>query len=1412
MNYRILLLLILFYLTATLAPLAANPIDPTPTVVTGQVDFIGLDTQSVIINQATEKAIVDCSCFNIPEGGSVVFNQLNSNAAILIRITGADHSLLNGTLTANGHVFFVNPAGVTFGANSVIRADVFMAAAGQMSNGDFCNNIQNFSLTGNVENLGSIQTENQVGLFGQQVLNNGEIVSNNGHAIVASGDEVHVRQGGTGLIVEVTDPAMSSRSGTGIKNLGTVDGEEVMFSAGDAFATAIQQSGTVKASKSAKILSDGGVVEVSGEITARNGTGQGGRIEVGGTDMGGTTAPTSSSTSIFESAELDASSDSGKGGHVVVWSDGHTDFEGQADASSNAGQGGHIEVSGKTFSYDSFVEQLRLGAGGHFLLDPTDLTIDATTASGIEEILDGGTDVSLATNALGLDAGDITVKASIQVPINNIRNKGALTLTADRDITVDSGVVIENLQEDFAPGQLVFDFQAGRDINLSGDVLHSGIAGVTGRGTIQMTADGDLNLNNVSIDGNGGSVILSANDITLNGLRSSIVTGLNGENTGLIDLTATGALTFAGGSIQTYGGADVLINANLFTNNTGASAISRFDLSESFFGIRLPNPTDNGTGTNHIYGGLQSGSSALFNVKDPIVTNLLVGDYSFENNSLNPGGWGNNLSPEWQDRDGENDGGSFEEYIDGFVDKGTDHVGMATGYYIWQDTGIAIAANTTYTLTVAAGNRNATHTTEENASIYGLLGGATGLGPQGYANTAAVLNSSLILASGSVDASTFNASLFADGVPLVYTTGATVPSENLVILLGDNSPSGRSHFDNIRLDAVAAVPDPSSMLLDWATIKSDGITKNHYYYHVQPVVKITANNGTKNYGDTFNLLTGGPAVTVNTGNFVQVPPGNPFLQDTTANALDLTGVTTSSDGASIFAGVRNIGYDISAEGAESNNGYLIEYQTGDLTVNRRAITLTANEQEKTYGDQLALDDTVFTTLDKDGDAELPNGEVVTNVTINSATGVDDSTTSDVATYADETEISGPVVGTNGTGDGFLESNYDITYVAGDLTVNRRAAQIIASAQEKDYGDVHDLGDTAFTVVDRDGGALPNGETVNTVTLVSENRIDASTNADVGTYTDNISVTPTSTSDPTITGSANFNQENYTISYGTGDLTVNRRAITLTANAQEKDYGDVHDLGDTAFTTLDKDGDAVLPNGETVFTVTLVDENGIDASTDADVGTYTDNISVTPTITGSANFNQENYTISYGTGDLTVNRRAITLTANEQEKTYGDQLALDDTAFTTLDKDGDAVLPNGEVVTNVSINSATGVGASTTSPVATYADEIVISGPVAGTDGSGDGFLESNYDITYISGDLVIKPYQIIKVEILKDNLNAVYLRVKSMLDVSYTIEVSEDLESWTQLKGFQGTGDIVEITEIAVGRKKTQYYRIKTAE
>ena len=106
------------------------------------------------------------------------------------------------------------------------------------------------------------------------------------------------------------------------------------------------------------------------------------------------------------------------------------------------------------------------------------------------------------------------------------------------------------------------------------------------------------------------------------------------------------------------------------------------------------------------------------------------------------------------------------------------------------------------------------------------------------------------------------------------------------------------------------------------------------------------------------------------------------------------------------------------------------------------------DRRRIYGDELTLDDTAFTTLDKDGDSVLPNGEVITNVLVDTKATVDASTTADVATYENEIEILSPVAGT----DRLETSNYNITYVSGDLTINRRAITLTASGQEKIYGD------------------------------------------------------------------------------------------------------------------------------------------------------------------------------------------------------------------------------------------------------------------------------------------------------------------------------------------------------------------------
>ncbi len=194
---------------------------------------------------------------------------------------------------------------------------------------------------------------------------------------------------------------------------------------------------------------------------------------------------------------------------------------------------------------------------------------------------------------------------------------------------------------------------------------------------------------------------------------------------------------------------------------------------------------------------------------------ITVADPSFESNvggDMAAGGWSNNLSPEWEERGGVDNGDAFEEFIPGFSAEGTDHVGVNLGGYIWQDTGVALQPNTTYTLSLAAGNR-AGQSNVGNVTTYSILAGATNLGVATYATAADVVaDNGLTLATQTVNATTLAAEgTFADAPSLVFTTGAVVPAENVVIFLGADGV-GRSHFDNIRLDA-SPVPEPSTSLL-----------------------------------------------------------------------------------------------------------------------------------------------------------------------------------------------------------------------------------------------------------------------------------------------------------------------------------------------------------------------------------------------------------------------------------------------------------------------------------------------------------------------------------------------------------------------------------------------------------------------
>ena len=136
--------------------------------------------------------------------------------------------------------------------------------------------------------------------------------------------------------------------------------------------------------------------------------------------------------------------------------------------------------------------------------------------------------------------------------------------------------------------------------------------------------------------------------------------------------------------------------------------------------------------------------------------------------------------------------------------------------------------------------------------------------------------------------------------------------------------------------------------------------------------------------------------------------------------------------------------------------------TADITP--ATLTVTANNQSKTYGSTFTFAGTEFAT------SGLVGGETVGSATLSSAGAAN---TAHVAgsPYA--------ITASAATGGTFTPANYTISYVNGALTVNPASLTVTANSQSKTYGQTFAFAGTEFTT-----SGLQNGETVGSATLTS----------------------------------------------------------------------------------------------------------------------------------------------------------------------------------------------------------------------------------------------------------------------------------------------------------------------------------------
>ncbi len=596
-------------------------------VVNGQVSFQQSGYNTTIT--ASDKSIINYSGFDIARPEIVQFIQPGSSASVLNRILSANPTNINGTLLANGRVFFVNPAGVYIGAGARINVNQLVASGLNITNSDFINGQYNFAGgEGAVINSGDISAE-KVYLIGRQVANFGSISCPAGYVVMASGDRVFLGEPGTDVVLEVDAPSLPESAdpieGSGVLNEGTVDaaGGTIVLAAGDIYSQAISNVGSLSASFETgdagqiKLTADGGQVTNTGTIEASGSkggqvamegarVGQFGTVHADGTDSDGGSVDLQASEVVALSSDSLTTANAGTngdGGEVIVYSPGTALFrEGariEVKGGSESGNGGFVEVSGKEHVevYGIADRTAVNGESGMLLIDPANISI---TDNGVDDTTWTGDDFA-PTNPAGspsqididtlethLDSGNTTITTAWDDQGSPGLNPdpgetGNVTFNASRDLKDGVAGGSNNSLMINADGSIIFMTSSGINFTGTGDVtLNVGSGG-------SVDLDADISLAGGTLSGNATTVNVQSNaaqiqdaiDVAASSATVNVAVGSYSENLAINkSVTLEGAQAGNAVSGRTAGGAGESTATGLHTVTASTVNIDGFSFAD----------------------------------------------------------------------------------------------------------------------------------------------------------------------------------------------------------------------------------------------------------------------------------------------------------------------------------------------------------------------------------------------------------------------------------------------------------------------------------------------------------------------------------------------------------------------------------------------------------------------------------------------------------------------------------------------------------------------------------------------------------------------------------------------------------------------------------------------------------------
>lgn len=566
----------------------------------------------------SHNAILHWEDFSIAQGEKVQFIQPSSQSAVLNRVTGPNASQLLGVLKSNGTVFLINPNGVYIGGSAHIQTAGFLASTADITNEHFLKGEEMlFSSPGSGEviNQGHIECpRGDIFLIAKTVRNEGVLSAD--HVSLAAAQEVLIRPEGNHRVVVRLDMEEGQ-----IENSGTIQALAVELKTTSPYEKAIQQDGYIEvlstkeengriylSAENGRTFVNGSLIAESGEVhvlgkeifLTENATIdvsglKGGTALIGGDYQGkNPDIPNAHWVIMDKEATIAADGTAGDGGKVILWGDQGMHYKGliTAEATGETGDGGFVEISSPgSYHYGGLVKTLsKNGKVGQLLLDPTDITVDnfagvstpALTTPTYTPAITASVDSANLQATLGASSIDLNTGGAAGDPGTVTFNLGptwaaptTLTVTADRNILVNSGATISNT----GSGSIVLS------ANSAGTATGT-FAGIDIDGGTLSTASGNITLTGKGGDTGGsniGVVLRSSGSITsANGLinLTGTSTGPGSSNYGvlvvlggIVTSTGTGSISLSGtaSAVGSSGGEGIRIQSlgSTVTSNSG---------------------------------------------------------------------------------------------------------------------------------------------------------------------------------------------------------------------------------------------------------------------------------------------------------------------------------------------------------------------------------------------------------------------------------------------------------------------------------------------------------------------------------------------------------------------------------------------------------------------------------------------------------------------------------------------------------------------------------------------------------------------------------------------------------------------------------------------------------------------------